>query len=108
MPILTGDVDLNNPGAEYGGCTRAPCHGFNRGPGTLFLDESDTAMNNLGRFACFVDVTDPPMSQVLLCPLGDVGCVRHPHPGADLSSGVDDLNYVMGGATGATRTGTAR
>lgn len=114
MPLLTGDIDLDNPGAEYAGCTRAPCHGFDRGLGTLFLDESDTAMNNLRRFACFVNLTDPPVSQVLLCPLGEEGCVRYPHPGADLFSGVDDLNYqrllsyLMDSATGASRAGTAR
>ena len=114
MPILTGDVDLNNPGAGYPGCAREACHGFNRGPGGLFLDESDTAMNNLSRFACFVDLTDPPASQVLVCPLGLEGCVRPSHPGADVFSGVDDLNYqrllsyLMDSAAGATRAGTAR
>jgi hypothetical protein len=54
------------------------------------------------------------VSQVLLCPLGAEGCVRQVHPGADVFSGVDDLNYqrllsyLMDSATGATRAGTAR
>lgn len=93
MPVLTGDVDLNNPGAGYSGCTREPCHGSNRGPGALFLDVSDTDANNLSRFACFVNLDDPPASQVLVCPLGEAGCRVYPHPGADLFSGVEDLNY---------------
>ena len=114
MPILTGDVDLNTPGAVYTGCTREACHGLDRGPGTLFLDGTDTAANNLSRFVCFVDLDDPPASQILVCPLGDDGCTIDPHPGADLFSGVDDLNYqrllsyVTDSASAATLAGAVR
>lgn len=93
MPILAGEVDLDNPGSGQVGCTRSACHGIDRGADTLFLDASDTAANNLSRFVCFVDLADPPASQVLLCPLGDEGCIAYPHPGAAVFSGTDDLNY---------------
>jgi hypothetical protein len=107
MPILTGAVDLNDPGGTSPGCTRGACHGTDRGPDALFLAESETAANNLSRFSCFVDLANPPASQVLVCPLNDPGCVLV-HPGADVFSGVDDLNYqrvlsyLQDSAAGAT------
>jgi hypothetical protein len=93
MPILTGEVDLNDPGAGHVGCTRTECHGRDRGPDHLFLKASDTAANNLSRFVCFVDLDDAPASQMLVCPLNDPGCVAYPHPGPAIFTGDDDLNY---------------
>lgn len=93
MPILNGEVDLSPPHDDFPGCTRPECHGRDRGEGTLFLDASDTAENNLGRFACFVDLDHPRESQILLCPLSDDDCVTHPHPGADIFTGKRDRNY---------------
>jgi hypothetical protein len=95
FPILTGDLDLNNPGAgsQTTGCTRGPCHGQQRGPGTLYLSETLDSAANLQAFACFVDLTSPSVSQVLVCPLNDPRCSKYPHPGQSVFGGGDDLNY---------------
>lgn len=93
LPILTGAVDLDDPGSPSIGCTNLACHGTDRGPDHLFLGASDTAENNLSRFACFVDLANPPASQVLLCALDDPGCIIGSHPGPAIFSVADDLNY---------------
>jgi len=93
MPILAGEIDLNDPDGEpFTGCTRAACHGIAR-PGGLHLDPADSAENNVERFACFVNLERPRRSQVLLCPSNDERCITHPHPGPELFTGPDDLNY---------------
>ena len=94
LPILRGDVNLN-PGDDQGiatGCTRAPCHGQPR-PGSLTLIPTDPPEVQLANFACFVSLTSPVSSQVLLCPRNHSGCAKSPHPGDELLVGVDDLNY---------------
>ena len=95
LPLLRGDIDYNNPGSgsTTTGCMRGPCHGTDRGPGILYLSDTQDAARNLANFACFVDVRNPSRSQALLCPLDDPGCVRRPHPGQDVFGGADDLNY---------------
>ncbi len=94
LPILRGELDLNNPGAGVAvGCTRGPCHGTERGPGVLYLSPTVDASANLDQFACFVDLLSPSASEILLCPLDDPRCRRSPHPGQDVFSGADDLNY---------------
>lgn len=95
MPVLIGDRDLNDPGSGRvsTGCTRGPCHGSDRGPGTLYLPEDAPAEDNLRRFACFVDLGNPSASQVLVCPLDAASCAINPHPGDDIFSGVKDRNY---------------
>lgn len=95
MPILRGDHDLNDPdsGRVTTGCTRGPCHGTEREPGTLYLAEDAPPEDNLLRFACFVDLANPSASQVLVCPLDLPGCTVTPHPGDDIYSGVKDRNY---------------
>lgn len=95
LPLLRGDVDYNNPGGggTTTGCTRGPCHGTERGPGILYLSDTQSAEKNLSNFACFVDLRNPSQSQALLCPLDDPGCKKRPHPGQDVFSGADDLNY---------------
>lgn len=95
MPVLTGDRDLNDPGSGRvtTGCTRGPCHGTERGPGTLHLSTDALAEDNLRRFACFVDLGNPSASQVLVCPLDAASCAINPHPGDDIFSGVKDRNY---------------
>lgn len=95
MPLLRGDHDLNDPdsGRTTTGCTRGPCHGMEREPGTLYLPEDAPAEDNLRRFACFVDLANPSASQVLACPLDLPGCMVSPHPGDDIFSGVKDRNY---------------
>jgi hypothetical protein len=94
LPILNGDLDLNNPGGGTTiGCTRGPCHGQDRGPGVLYLSPTLDLGTNLQNFACFVDLVSPSASEILLCPLDDPRCRRSPHPGQDVFSGADDLNY---------------
>jgi hypothetical protein len=95
FPVLTGAHDLNDPdsGRVTTGCTRGPCHGADRGPGTLYLPETAPAEDNLRRFACFVDRANPSASQILVCPLDLPSCAVNPHPGEDIYAGVKDRNY---------------
>lgn len=95
MPLLKGDVDYNDidSGRTSTGCARSECHGRNRGPGTFYLDPFRTDEENIDSFRCFIDLTNPSASQVLLCPLNLNGCQKKPHPGGDIFFGVDDLNY---------------
>lgn len=95
MPMLNGDIDFNDldSGRNTTGCTRGPCHGQDRGPGSLFLSEEAPAEDNLRRFACFVDTVNPSASQILACPLGHPRCAYGDHPGDDIFSGVEDRNY---------------
>ncbi len=95
MPVLTGDIDWNEPdsGRNTTGCTRGPCHATDRGPGTLLLDPDLGIEHNLGQFACFVDLGNPSQSQILVCPIDDGRCTVNPHPGENIFSGVDDLNF---------------
>jgi hypothetical protein len=93
LPILTGEIDLNNPdGGSIVGCTRGPCHGTPR-PDAFNLVVSDPIEDNLEAFACFVDLRRPKRSQVLVCPSGDDRCVTFPHPGGEVLQPRDDLNY---------------
>ncbi|WP_428261987.1 hypothetical protein [Haliangium sp.] len=95
MPVLRGDIDLNDPGSGRNttGCTRGPCHGTDRGPNTLYLPEDAGDEDNLRSFACYVDAGNPSRSQILACPLNASGCAVSPHPGEDIFSGVKDRNY---------------
>lgn len=96
LPLLRGDVDFNEPAGGGGattGCTRGPCHGTDRGPGILYLGPELDDARNLANFACFVDLANPSSSEVLLCPLDDARCRKHPHPGQDVFGGADDLNF---------------
>jgi hypothetical protein len=95
MPFLAGQVDYNDPegGSVTTGCARAECHGSDRGPGTLHIDPARSPAENLDSFRCFVNQYNPAASQALLCPLNLPGCRTRPHPGADLFSGFEDLNY---------------
>ncbi len=95
LPLLRGDLDYNDlgGGGATTGCMRGPCHGTDRGPGILFLSDTQDAARNLANFACFVELRNPSQSQALLCPLDDPNCIRRPHPGQDVFSGADDLNY---------------
>jgi hypothetical protein len=93
LPILAGEIDLNNPGGgSIVGCTRGPCHGNPR-PDGFNLDVTDTVESNLEAFACFVDLRRPKRSQVLVCPSGDERCVTFPHPGGEVLREQGDLNY---------------
>jgi hypothetical protein len=93
LPILRGDVDLNGGDGNVTGCTRGPCHGTDRGPGVLYIADQMDPATALQNFACFVDLVSPSASEVLLCPLDDPRCRRSPHPGQDVFTGADDLNY---------------
>jgi hypothetical protein len=94
FPILNGDLDLNQGGGGASiGCTRGPCHGQDRGPGVLYMSPNLDLGTNLQNFACFVDLVSPSASEILLCPLDDPRCRRSPHPGQDVFSGAEDLNY---------------
>ena len=88
FPILNGDIDLNDPDSEEvrTGCTRGPCHAQDpTGRGGLVLSASRTPEENLGSFACFVDLRRPKRSQLIVCPAGETErCVVGPHPGAEL------------------------
>lgn len=93
LPILAGDIDLNNPGGgSIVGCTRGPCHGNPR-PDAFNLDVAGPVEENLEAFACFVNLRHPKRSQVLVCPSGDDSCVTFPHPGGEVLSEHGDLNY---------------
>jgi hypothetical protein len=96
QPILFGTVDLNNRSANHvtSGCARATCHGADRTGGALVIKETNTAAQNLANFACFVNLTNPVASPLLLCPLNQPGCPKSPHPGQDVFlPGATDLNY---------------
>ena len=95
LPILNGERDLNDPEGTgvSTGCTRGPCHGQQR-PGSLTLDPGDPLETQLANFACFVSLTSPSSSQVLICPRKDARCVKNPHPGERIfDDAADDLNY---------------
>jgi|GEM_PF-6375622 len=95
LPILAGQLDLNNPDAPAArtGCTASVCHGTDRGPGTLTLAAGRTAEENLQNFLCFVDLATPARSEVLACPLNEPGCRSYPHPGQQIFAGGEDANY---------------
>jgi hypothetical protein len=94
MPILSGELDLNGSGdGGRTGCTAGPCHGTQRGPGTLTLDLAASPEDNLQNFACFVNLTTPASSEILACPLNQPGCRHYPHPGQAVFGGTADLNY---------------
>lgn len=95
MPFFEGRVDYNDldGGRTTTGCARSECHGRDRGPGTFYINPSADPEDNIDSFRCFVDLTNPSASQVLICPLNLNGCQKRPHPGSDIFFGVDDLNY---------------
>jgi hypothetical protein len=95
-PMLEGELDYNdiNNGNVRTGCTRGPCHGMDRGPGTFYLKPGGTDEELVNSFRCFVDTKNPSNSQVLLCPLNLAGCrAGLRHPGEDVFDDVLDLNY---------------
>jgi hypothetical protein len=104
LPILKGEVDLNNGNQPSGrpACTNGQCHGQDRGAGTLHLTGVDAAAD-LASFACFVDLTAPSRSEVLACPTNTAGCRKQPHPGANIFLDGTDLNYqkILGFLFGA-------
>jgi hypothetical protein len=95
QPILLGQVDLNNPQdpRTTTGCARPVCHGADRTGGALVLKATNTAAVNLTNFGCFVNLASPIESDILRCPLNDPGCRHAPHPGGEVFSGPQDLNY---------------
>jgi hypothetical protein len=95
VPILSGALDLNQPGGigRGAGCMSSACHGIDRGPGKLsLLPTADTA-TQLQNFACFVNLAAPSSSEILACPTNTPGCRKQPHPGQDVLQGANDLNY---------------
>ena len=95
LPILAGTLDLNQAGGagSGGGCMKTACHGTNRGSGTLALVPGTDPATLLQNFACFVNVTTPQASEILLCPENQAGCRKQPHPGDAFFNGAGDLNY---------------
>ncbi|HTM20770.1 MAG TPA: hypothetical protein VL172_09690 [Kofleriaceae bacterium] len=95
LPILSGDIDHNAPGGAGtgAGCMAGVCHGADRGPGALSLIPTADPADLLQQFACFVDLAAPSSSEILACPLDDPRCRRYPHPGQDVFSGPEDLNF---------------
>jgi hypothetical protein len=95
LPILLGQVDLNNPGSPptTTGCARTTCHGADRTGGALVIKETNDVATNLASFACFVNLQQPSASEILVCPLNQPGCRRSPHPGQMVFSGAGDLNF---------------
>lgn len=97
LPILAGQFDYNDPNNDNPiatGCTRPTCHGdpqFDT-EGSMYL--GGTPEESLASFGCFVNLTNPAFSQVLLCPLDSGNCIKAPHPGGQIfQNGADDLNY---------------
>jgi hypothetical protein len=95
LPVLLGQVDLNNPGAPptTTGCARSTCHGADRTGGALVIKDTNDAQTNLASFVCFVNLQQPSVSEILVCPLNQPGCRRSPHPGQMVFSGAGDLNF---------------
>jgi hypothetical protein len=95
QPILFGLIDLNDPTNPRvtTGCARATCHGADRTGGALVIKTTNAALDNLKSFACFVNLNNPSLSDVLLCPTNETGCRHYPHPGAQIFAGAQDLNY---------------
>lgn len=107
LPIMFGDVDLNdqaNPNNQ--GCALQACHGDeSRAGGALIISENRSAAENLAAFSCFVNIQNPPNSQILTCPSDNSACPID-HPGAAVFDDFDDANYdrILGfllGAAGA-------
>jgi len=95
LPILSGALDLNAVDGQGrgAGCMSGVCHGIDRGPGKLsLLPTADTA-TLLQNFACFVNLTAPSSSEIIVCPLNNPGCRKYPHPGQDVLGGANDFNY---------------
>jgi hypothetical protein len=107
LGILNGELDYNEPDRQGrgAGCMSAACHGTSRGPGSLSLIPTAPTAEILQQFVCFVDLTSPSQSEVLLCPSGDTGggCRVNPHPGDDFFDDANDLNYqkIIGFLIGA-------
>ncbi len=95
LPILSGDIDHNAPdGLGSGaGCMAGVCHGADRGPGALSLLPTADAAALLEQVACFINLAAPSASEILACPLNDPRCRKFPHPGQDVFSGPEDLNF---------------
>jgi hypothetical protein len=95
LPILNGDLDLNNANGQGNGagCTSSQCHGADRGPGTLTLVPGSDPAEQLQSFACYVNLQAPSTSNILRCPLNDPSCPKYPHPGQDIFADAADLNY---------------
>lgn len=94
LPILTGDVDLNNAGGggSTAGCARSTCHGSD--PAKPFsIKKTNTAQQNLESLACYVNLKDPALSDVITCPLNLPSCKHYPHPGQAVFGGASDANY---------------
>jgi len=95
LPILRGERDLNNQDDQgtATGCTRAVCHGRYK-PASLSLDPAASIEEQLASFACYVSLTNPSNSMVLLCPSDSSQCqIADGHPGGRVLEGADDLNY---------------
>ena len=93
-PILFGTLDYNvAPGQPVAnnGCARATCHGATTNP--LNISTTNTPIQNLTNFACFVNLANPSASAILQCPLNYPGCPKSPHPGQDVFASEEDLNY---------------
>lgn len=95
LPVLSGDLDLNQPGGQGrgAGCMSTACHGIDRGPGALSMVPTADPAVVLQNFACFVNLGAPSASEILACPTNSPGCRRYPHPGQDILGGANDLNY---------------
>jgi hypothetical protein len=97
LRIISGEVDLNVPGGQGSGagCQSSACHGdTTRGPGTLIMSKSDLPAKVLANFACFVNLESPSESEILKCPLNQVGCRKFPdHPGQNIFRDGADKNY---------------
>jgi hypothetical protein len=95
LPILTGQVDLNNRNdpRNVAGCAKAACHGADRTGGALVIKTTNSVQQNLANFACFVNLTSPSSSEILQCPLDQPGCRHSPHPGQVVFANAQDRNY---------------
>ena len=94
QPILFGQLDYNAaPGQPVAnnGCARSTCHGAATNP--LHIATTNTPIQNLTSFGCFVNLASPSASAVLRCPLNDPACPKSPHPGQDVFASPEDLNY---------------
>lgn len=95
LPILTGKVDLNNPGLTKTSCASSECHGKDRPDAAhaLVLEATLSDEENLANFACQVNLDSPSTSAILACPTNAPSCTK-PHPGGPIwQLGNADHNY---------------
>ena len=95
QPILFGHIDYNNLQETNvtSGCLGNGCHEADRFGGALVIKRENSAQDNLRALTCFINETNPTLSEVFLCAIGSSECSSSNHPGGQLWQGSTDANY---------------